>query len=157
MMAKIDPTGMSPTFGSGYPAPYDEPCRLRQRWRLGDLGGLTQFGVNLLKLPPGAWSSQRHWHSAEDEFVYVLQGEVVLVNGAGEHVLRPGECAAFKAGEPDGHHLQNRSGAEAVLLEVGARNPAQDAVDYPDIDLKLAEGDRRYRHKDGTPYPPPVR
>ena len=156
-MANIDLTGMSPTLGSGYPAPYDEPCRLRQRWRLGDAGGLTQFGVNLLKLPPGAWSSQRHWHSAEDEFVYVLQGEVVLVSGAGEQVLRAGEFAAFKAGEADGHHLQNRSGAEAVLLEVGGRDPAQDAVDYPDIDLQLTRGDGRYRHKDGTPYPPPVR
>ncbi len=156
-MSKIDPTGTSPTLGSGYPAPYDEPCRGRQRWRLGDLGGLTQFGVNLLKLPPGAWSSQRHWHSAEDEFVYVLQGEVVLVSGTGEQVLHPGECAAFKAGEADGHHLQNRSGAEAVLLEVGSRDPAHDAVEYPDIDLKLAPGDRRYRHQDGTPYLPPVR
>jgi uncharacterized cupin superfamily protein len=87
----------------------------------------------------------------------VLQGEVVLVTGAGEQVLRAGECAAFKAGEADGHHLQNRSDAEALLLEVGARYPAQDAVDYPDIDLMLTRGDHRYRHKDGTPYPPPAR
>ena len=156
-MTKIDSTGISPTLGSGYPVPYDEPCRGRQRWRLGEGGGLTQFGVNLLKLPPGAWSSQRHWHSAEDEFVYVLQGEVVLVTGTGEQVLRPGECAAFKAGEADGHHVQNRSDAEAVLLEVGTRDPAQDAVDYPDIDLMLTRGERRFRHKDGTPYPPPAR
>ncbi len=153
-MKKIDPAAKPAALGSGYPAPYDEPCRSRQRWRLGDLAGLTQFGVNLLKLPPGAWSSQRHWHSAEDEFVYVLQGEVVLVTGRGEEVLRAGDCAGFKAGEPDGHHLQNRSGSEAVLLEVGTRNPQHDAVEYPDIDLQLPSGERRFRHKDGTPYPP---
>jgi uncharacterized cupin superfamily protein len=156
-MTKIDPTVLAPTLGSGYPAPFDEPCRLRQRWRLGHQGGLTQFGVNLLKLPPGAWSSQRHWHSAEDEFVYVLEGEVVLVSGSGEQVLRRGECAAFKAGEADGHHVQNRSDAEALLLEVGTHDPQRDAVEYPDIDLKLNPGDRRYAHKDGMPYPPPAR
>lgn len=153
-MKKIDLAAQPTVLGSSYPAPHDEPCRSRQRWRLGELAGLTQFGVNLLKLPPGAWSSQRHWHSAEDEFVYVLQGEVVLVSGGGEEVLRAGECAGFKAGEPDGHHLQNRSGSEAVLLEVGTRNPQRDAVEYPDIDLQLTSGERLFRHKDGTPYPP---
>ncbi|MGC8520750.1 MAG: cupin domain-containing protein [Steroidobacteraceae bacterium] len=153
-MKKIDLAARPPTLGSSYPAPYDEPCRSRERWRLGDLAGLTQFGVNLLKLPPGAWSSQRHWHSAEDEFLYVLQGEVVLVTGGGEEVLRAGECAGFKAGEPDAHHLQNRSGAEALVLEVGTRNPRHDTVEYPDIDLQLSNGERRFCHKDGTPYPP---
>src|SRR5262245_45746483 len=86
-------------IGSGYPSPFDEPCQTRKRWRLGDVARLTQFGVNLLRLPPGAWSSQRHWHSAEDEFVWVLEGEVVLVNDEGEQVLRAGECAGFPAGE----------------------------------------------------------
>ena len=152
-MKKIDPDQVSSTVGSGYPAPYDMPCQARQRRRLGERAGLTQFGVNLLRLPPGAWSSQRHWHSAEDEFVYVLQGEVVLVTGAGEEVLRVGEGAGFKAGESDGHHLQNRSGADAVLLEVGGRSAETDAVDYPDIDLMLRRGERSYRHKDGSPYP----
>lgn len=153
-MKKIEADGTSPVLGSGYPAPYDEPCRSRERWRLGDRAGLTQFGVNVLKLPPGAWSSQRHWHSAEDEFVYVLEGEVVLVTDAGEEVLRAGESAGFKAGESNGHHLQNRSTAEVRVLEIGARNGEHDAVEYPDIDLLLRTGDRRYRHKDGTSYPP---
>ncbi len=153
-MRKIDLAGVAAVVGSGYPPPYDVPCRTRERWRLGELAGLTQFGVNLLKLPPGAWSSQRHWHSAEDEFVYVVQGEVVLVTDAGEEVLRAGECAGFKAGDPLAHHLQNRSGAAALLLEVGTRDPGHDTVDYPDIDLHLPSGERRFCHKDGTAYPP---
>ena len=152
-MKKIDLSTAKTTLGSGYPAPHDEPCRQRQRVRLGDAGGLTQFGVNLLRLAPGVWSSQRHWHSAEDEFVYVLEGEVVLVSDGGEEVLRAGDCAGFKAGEPDGHHLQNRSDTEAVVLEVGSRNTDRDAVDYPDIDLTIRGGSRDFLHKDGTPYP----
>jgi uncharacterized cupin superfamily protein len=153
-MKKIDIPTLQPAVGSGYPAPYDEPCRQRKRTRLGDAAGLTQFGVNLLRLPPGVWSSQRHWHSAEDEFVYVLEGEVVLVTDAGEEVLRAGDCAGFKAGEADGHHLQNRSRGDAVLLEVGTRNPGSDAVDYPGIDLMIRAGARAFLHKDGNPYPP---
>jgi len=151
---KIDISAVNAVVGSGYPAPYDEPCRQRKRIRLGDAAGLTQFGVNLLRLPPGVWSSQRHWHAAEDEFVYVLEGEVVLISNAGEEVLRAGDCAGFKAGEADGHHLLNRSNADAVLLELGARNPERDAVDYPDIDLEIRAGVRAFLHKDGTPYPP---
>lgn len=154
-MKKIDLAAAKATLGSSYPAPYDEPCRQRKRLRLGDAAGLTQFGVNLLRLPPGVWSSQRHWHTAEDEFVYVLEGEVVLLTDAGEEVLRAGDCAGFKAGDPDGHHLQNRSSAEAVLLEIGARDPARDDVDYPDIDLMIRAGARAFAHKDGKPYPPP--
>jgi uncharacterized cupin superfamily protein len=154
---KIDISAARPVLGSRYPAPYDEPCRQRKRWRLGDLAGLTQFGINLLRLPPGVWSSQRHWHTAEDEFVYILQGEVVLVSEAGEEVLRAGDCAGFKAGEADGHHLQNRTHADVMLLEIGSRNPAGDAVDYPDIDLEIRPGERSFLHRDGTPYPPPSR
>lgn len=153
-MKKIDIAAGKSVVGSGYPTPYDEPCRQRKRVRLGDAAGLTQFGVNLLRLPPGVWSSQRHWHSAEDEFVYVLEGEVVLVTDAGEEVLRAGDCAGFKAGEADGHQLQNRTHAEAALLEIGSRNPEGDAVDYPDIDLTIRAGSRTFLHKDGTPYPP---
>ncbi len=156
-MKKIDLETTSAALGSGYPAPYDEPCRSRERRRLGERAGLTQFGANLLRLAPGTWSSQRHWHSAEDEFVYVLQGEVVLVTDAGEEVLRAGDCAGFKAGEPDAHHLQNRSGSDALVLEVGARDAEHDAVDYPDIDLHLPSGERHFRHKDGKPYPPRTR
>ena len=116
-MKKISIEAVERRMGSGYPSPYDEPCRERKRWRLGDAAGLTQFGVNLLRLPVGQWSSQRHWHSAEDEFVYVLEGEVVLVTDAGEEVLRAGDCVGFKAGVGEGHHLQNRGPAEAVILE----------------------------------------
>lgn len=153
-MKKINVPAAKVAVGSGYPAPYDEPCRQRKRVRLGDAAGLTQFGVNLLTLSPGVWSSQRHWHSAEDEFVYVLEGEVVLVSEAGEEVLRAGDSAGFKAGDGDGHHLQNRTGADAVLLEIGSRNPERDAVDYPGIDLVIRAGARAFLHKDGTPYPP---
>jgi len=151
-MPKIAPESAPTRFGTGYPPPYDEPCKGRRRWKLGDAAGLTQFGVNLLRLPPGQWSSQRHWHVHEDEFVYVLSGEVVLVDDDGEQVLRAGDCAGFKAGQPNGHHLQNRSGDEAVLLEVGSRRPGGDGADYPDIDLTLPEGSTRYHHRDGTPY-----
>ncbi len=151
-MKKIEPDSLPVHRGSGYPAPFDEACRERRRQRLGDAAGLSQFGVNLLRLPPGAWSSQRHWHSAEDEFVYVLEGEVVLVTDDGEETLRAGDCAGFPAGDANGHHLQNRGACEAVLLEVGSRRPDSDAVDYPDIDLKLDPGDRGYRHRDGTRY-----
>jgi uncharacterized cupin superfamily protein len=152
MSRKIDLDAAPTRFGTGYPPPFDRPCAGRRRWKLGDAAGLSQFGVNLLRLPAGQWSSQRHWHTAEDEFVFVLEGEVVLVTEAGEEVLRAGDCAGFKAGEADGHHLQNRSGAEAVLLEVGGRRPEQDAVDYPDIDLKLNAGAAGYAHKDGRAY-----
>lgn len=138
--------------GTTYPAPYDAPCQARSRRQLGDAAGLTQFGVNLLHLPSGAWSSQRHHHSAEDEFVWVLEGEVILVTDAGEQVLRAGDCAGFAAGDGDGHHIQNRSGGAATLLEIGSRREAEDSVIYPDIDLIVAPGERRYRHKDGTPY-----
>jgi uncharacterized cupin superfamily protein len=154
---KIDIAATKAVTGTGYPPPYDEPCLQRQRVRLGDAAGLTQFGVNLLRLPPGVWSSQRHWHTAEDEFVYILEGEVVLVTHAGEEVLRAGDCAGFKAGEPDGHHLQNRTATDVLLLEIGSRNPGADGVDYPGIDLMIRAGARAFLHKDGTPYPPKSR
>jgi uncharacterized cupin superfamily protein len=151
-MPKIDIDQAPTRFGTGYPPPYDQPCQGRRRWKLGDAAGLTQFGVNLLRLPPGGWTSQRHWHTAEDEFVYVLEGEGVLVTDAGEELLRPGDCAGFPAGAANGHHIQNRSDRELVLLEVGARRPGEDAAEYPDIDLKLEKGSTAYLHKDGTPY-----
>jgi uncharacterized cupin superfamily protein len=150
-MGKIDLAAAALRIGSGYPAPFDEPCKERRRLRLGDVARLTQFGVNLLRLPPGAWSSQRHWHTAEDEFVWVVEGEVVLVTDAGEETLKAGECAGFPAGEPNGHHLQNRSIREAVVLEVGSRRPKEDGCDYPDIDLVSPPG-RDFSHRDGRPY-----
>jgi uncharacterized cupin superfamily protein len=150
-MKKIDIEAAPTVFGTRYPPPHDEPCRARKRWRLGEVAGLTQFGVNLLRLPPGAWSSQRHWHSHEDEFVFVLEGEVVLVTDAGEEVLGAGDSAGFKAGVHDGHCLQNRSDREATVLEIGSRSE-KDACDYPDLDMIVGPGDQPYRHRDGTPY-----
>jgi uncharacterized cupin superfamily protein len=138
-------------LGTAYPPPYDVPCRERVRHKLGDAAGLTQFGVNLLRLVPGAWSSQRHWHTHEDEFVYVLDGEVVLITGEGEETLGAGDCAGFKGGVPDGHHLVNRGQRDALVLEVGTRHPGGDTAEYPDIDLR-AEPPGAYVHKDGTPY-----
>ena len=153
MGTKIDFNGAAVVTGSRYPAPFDAPCAARTRQRLGDAAGLTDFGVNLLRLPPGVWSSQRHWHTAEDEFLYVLEGEVTLVTDAGEQILKRGDCAGFKAGVADGHHLQNRSQSEAVVLEVGSRKAVDDEVDYSDIDLRFLKGRGGFSHKDGTPYP----
>jgi uncharacterized cupin superfamily protein len=118
--------------------------------RLGAAAGLKQFGVNRMHLRPGAWSSQRHWHSREDEFIYVLAGEVVLVTDDGETVLRAGDCAGFPHGVANGHHLQNRGTVEAIVLEVGTDDP-RDQAEYPDIDMRATPGG--YVHRDGTPYP----
>ena len=122
------------------------------RKQLGDAGGLSDFGVNMLTLKPGVWSSQRHWHSKEDEFVMILSGEVVLVDDSGEHVLRAGDCAAFPKGQANGHHLINKSKADAICLEVGTRS-TDDVCDYPDIDLRIDGRIDKYAHKDGTFYP----
>ncbi len=152
MARKIDIASAPHAKGARYPMPYDQPCAPRERWRLGDAAGLTQFGVNLLRLPAGAWSSQRHWHSAEDELVYVLEGDVVLVTDDGEEFLGPGDSVGFRAGDADGHHFQNRSDREAVMLEIGSRRPGEGAVDYPDIDLVYPQGAEGFHHRDGRPY-----
>ena len=149
-MPKIDISSVQERRGSGYPAPFAQAARDRVKQALGDAGGLTDFGVNLTRLPPGGWSSQRHWHTREDEFVYVLSGELVLVTDAGEQPLRAGECAAFPKGVPDGHHLINRGSETAVYLEIGTRS-GEDACHYPDIDLYV-EGRKGFTRKDGTPY-----
>jgi uncharacterized cupin superfamily protein len=151
MTYKLSVEQISAVRGAAYPAPFDAPCRARERRPLGDAAGLSQFGVNLMRLAPGTWSSQRHWHTAEDEFIYILSGEVVLVTNQGEEILRAGDCAGFKANVADGHHLQNRSTQEATLLEIGSRNPA-DGVHYSDIDLGIAPGSDCYTHRDGRPY-----
>lgn len=154
-MAKIDATTAPVGHGTRYPDPFAAPCRDRRWLKLGDAAGLTQFGANLLTLPPGCWSSQRHWHTHEDEFVYVVTGEVVLVTDAGDEVLGPGDSAGFRAGAKDGHHLQNRSAADATMLVIGSRHD-DDAGEYPDLDLAFTAG--RYHgkggftKKDGTPY-----
>jgi uncharacterized cupin superfamily protein len=153
MAKRIDLTALKTVTGSHYPTPFDAPCAARARQRLGDAAGLSDFGVNMLRLPAGAWSSQRHWHSAEDEFVYILEGEVVLVTDAGEEYLRPGDCAGFKAGVKDGHHLQNRCQRQAVVLEIGSRKVEEDEGEYPDIDLRFLKGRAGFAHKDGRHYP----
>ena len=149
-MPRIDIAAIQPRQGSGYPAPFHEKSRQRLKRALGDAGNLSDFGVNLVTLPPGEWSSQRHWHSAEDEFVYVLSGELTLITDAGEQRIGAGECVAVPRNQPDGHHLINKSTADALYLEVGTRCDA-DECRYPDIDMFLKDGE--FRRRDGTPYP----
>lgn len=152
-MPKIDIAAIPPRRGSSYPAPYAEMAKDRAKQALGNAGGLSDFGVNLVTLPPGAWSSQRHWHLLEDEFVYVLSGELTLVTNAGETRVGAGECAAFPKNAPDGHCFINKSQTDAIYLEVGTRS-GKDTATYPDIDLHLVVGEGGWRHKDGTFYPP---
>jgi uncharacterized cupin superfamily protein len=155
-MPKINKAAALRGKGTRYPAPHDIPCRERSWLRLADVANLTQFGVNLVLLPPGVWSSQRHWHMHEDEFVYVIEGEVVLVTDAGEEILHEGDCAGFKAGVRDGHCFQNRSSSDVQLLVVGSRND-QDHGEYPDIDMVFLaarySGDGGgFRRKDGSSF-----
>jgi len=151
MAKRIDVAKLEAIVGTLYPPPFDEPCRTRERKRLGDAAGLSQYGVNLLRLPPGAWSSQRHWHTGEDEFIYVLKGELTLLTDDGAEVLRAGDCAGFKAGDKNGHCLQNRSAADTEVLEVGTRVPDSMGY-YSDIDMMVKPG-TGYTRRDGTPYP----
>ena len=152
----LDPQAVSPRRGSSYPAPFRAAVEGRQKRPLGDATGLSQFGVNLVELPPGCWSAQRHWHTHEDEFVYVLEGELTLVTDVGEQVLRAGTAAGFPAGTPDGHHLINRTDRTAVYLEVGTRREDVDEVDYPDIDMAVRQqgGRQIFVRKSGEPYGP---
>jgi uncharacterized cupin superfamily protein len=153
-MPKIDVANVKIESSTGYPAPYRQAVQGRSRQRLGNVIGLDQFGVNLTRLKPGAQSSQRHWHESEDEFVYVLEGELVLCEDGGETVLKPGDAAAWKAGVPNGHCLINRSGRDAIYLEIGSRMP-RDRCEYPDIDMLVRkdESGLRYTHRSGEPYP----
>lgn len=150
-MPKVDIAAVPKRKGVGYPPPFDAKSSDRIRQRLGDAGGLRDFGFNLTQLPPGSWSSQRHWHSDEDECVYILEGEVVLIEDAGETVLRAGDFAAFPKGTGNGHHMINRSDRMAVYLEVGSRQP-DDLTTCSDIDMMSTNADGRFVHKDGTPY-----
>jgi uncharacterized cupin superfamily protein len=154
-MPKLDLSQAPVKTGSIYPAPHDAEVAGRSSLRLGDLAGLTQFGVNIVVLEPGARASMRHWHEKEDEFLIVLEGELLLVDEAGEHPMRPGDCAAFKAGEADGHHMVNRSEAEARFLVVGSK-AADEVAHYPDHGLKLVmEGGKpMFFHEDGRPFEP---
>jgi uncharacterized cupin superfamily protein len=154
-MPKIDIDAVETEIGSTYPEPYASQMGGRAFQALGDAAGLTQFGVNMVTMPSGAISSLRHWHSGEDEFVWVTSGELVLVQNGGETVLRAGDAAGFKAGDPDGHHLQNRSGAPASFLAIGTR-VERDTCTYSDVDLinhliNRTEGPRNwFTLRDGT-------
>lgn len=150
-MPKIDIDATPVRQGAGYPAQFNAPCADRLRQRLGVAGGLSDFGANLVRLPPGNWSSQRHWHSHEDEFVYVIEGELTLIEDDGETLLRAGDCAAFTKGSGNGHHMINKSCAMALYLEVGSRHPA-DLTVCSDVDMMSTNADGRFVHKDGTPY-----
>lgn len=149
----LDPSTVTPRTDSGYPEPFRSRVLPREKRALGDALGLTRFGVNLTTLAPGKESSMRHWHTHEEELVYVLEGELTLVTNAGEQLLTPGSCAGFAAGSGDGHQLVNRGRVPAVYLEIGSRDDA-DTAHYPDVDLVWnAPGlPGRYSRKDGTPY-----
>ena len=148
-MPKLDLEKIEQTNRTGYPAPFDREVAGRWYRRLAPAGGLTQFGVSHVILKPGAWSSQRHWHDEEDEFLVMLSGEAVLVDDDGRTLLRAGDCAAFPAGLKNGHHLRNESDSDCAFVVVGSG--AGGAGGYSDIDM-MWTADGRYVHKDGAPY-----
>lgn len=154
MAATLDPNSVAPRTASIYPATYASALKGREKRALGDPFGLSQFGVNLTTLPPGSWSSQRHWHEREDELVYVLEGEVTLIDDGGEHILAAGMCAGFKAGVANGHHLVNRSDKPALILEIGTR-AGDERAHYCEADMhavKSGGGKWTLTRKDGTAY-----
>ena len=153
-MPRIDIDKLPFDTSTGYPPQFRKEIEGRARRRLGNAIGLTQFGVNLCTIKPGSQSSQRHWHQNEDEFVYVLEGEVVLREDGGETVLKAGEAAGWKAGEPNGHTIVNRTQRDALVLEVGTRDPHGDKVTYPDIDMLFFRdgAQRRYTRRNSEPY-----
>jgi uncharacterized cupin superfamily protein len=152
-MPKLDIETLPIDTQTPYPPPFDRAVYGRERRRLGSAAGLSQFGVNLTTLRPGAASALRHWHANEDELVFVLEGEVVLIENGGETLLKPGDAAGFKANSGDGHHLVNRTTANVVYLEIGSRSK-HERVEYPDVDLVAVRDDKgwRFTHKNGNPY-----
>ena len=154
MVKKLDVDRIEAHIGSGYPPPFNKQVAMRERKRLAEAAGLTKIGVTLLRLPPDTWSTQRHWHTNSDEFVFVVSGEVVLVTDDGEEVLQAGDSVGFKANDGNGHHIQNRSSSDAVILEIG-NHLSTDTAYYPDIDLiaALVDGKPTITHRDGSPYP----
>lgn len=152
-MPKIDISKVPVRSSTIYPAEFQSVVAGREKAALGNAAGLTQFGVNLTRLKPGAASALRHWHEQEDEFVYVIEGELTLVEDEGETLLKAGEAAGFKAGVANGHHLLNRSAHDAIYLEIGTR-AAHERAHYPDDDLALIrdENGMRFIHKSGEPY-----
>jgi len=153
-MPKVDIAKVPAKSGTFYPAEFQAECKGRHKQALGDVVGLTQFGVNITRIEPGQASALRHWHENEDEFIYVLEGELVLAENDGETVLKAGDAAGFKAGSGIAHRLINRSSRDAVYFEVGTRAKSE-RVHYPDVDLVMERDDanRRYRHRNGEPYP----
>jgi uncharacterized cupin superfamily protein len=152
-MPKVDIAKVPVKSGTFYPAQFQAECLGRHKQAIGDAAGLTQFGVNITRISPGAASALRHWHEQEDEFIYVLEGELVLVENDGEVVLKPGDAAGFKAGSGNAHRLINRGNRDAVYFEVGTRAKSE-RVHYPDVDLVMERDDksRRYLHRSGEPY-----
>ncbi|MES2338195.1 MAG: cupin domain-containing protein [Pseudomonadota bacterium] len=147
-MPKLDLDAIPQTNATGYPSPYDAAVQGRWYRRLAPPSGFTRMGVSHVTLAPGAWSSQRHWHDGQDEFVVIVSGEAVLIDDSGEQIVRAGDCLAFPAGDRNGHHLQNRGREPCVFVAVSAG--ARDSGDYPDIDMRFTPDG--YFHKDGTPY-----
>ena len=155
-MPVIDQSALTPRTGSIYPEPYASMMKGRSSLRLGDAGGLTQFGANLVSLEPGAKSSLRHWHENEDESVMVTEGECTLIQDEGETVMRPGDCAAFPAGDPNGHHFINRTGTVAKFLVVGTKAP-REVAHYSDVDFRIEIEGRNasFTYRDGAPWTGP--
>lgn len=150
----LNPSTVTPRTDSGYPEPYRSRVLPREKRALGDALGLTKIGVNLTTLPPGKESSMRHWHTKEDEMIFVIEGEVVLITDEGEQILTPGMCAGFGAGSRNGHQLVNRSKQPALYLEISNRDPGDTAA-YSDVDLaysKDASGKGVFTRKDGTKF-----
>ena len=151
----IDPQNILETSGSAsaYPEPFKSRVAGCYKKRLGNVAGLKNFGVNLVRLEPGSVSSVRHWHTKQDELIYVIEGEITLLTDEGERVLTPGNAAGFPAGEANGHHLINRSDRDATYLEIGDRTPG-DSATYPDDDLRAVMGDKgwQFTHKNGESY-----
>ena len=148
-MPKIDLDPVAPSNATGYPAPFDEPVAGRWWKRIAPLGRLTEMGASYVVLDPGAWSSQRHWHEQDDELLIMLSGTAVLIEDGGETELKPGDIAAWPKGEPNGHHLVNRSAEPCSFVAISAGPGGAGA--YSDIDM-MWTADGRYVHKDGTPY-----
>ncbi len=149
----VNPENVAESTGSNYPRQFKSAVAGRVKKRLGNAAGLKNFGVNLVRLVPGSCSALRHWHSCQDEFIYVLEGEVTLVTNSGEQVLKSGMAAGFPAGDADGHHLVNRTNADVVYLEIGDRTDG-DSANYPDDDLIANASDKGwiFTHKNGEVY-----
>ncbi len=150
-MPKVDLDAIQPVERTGYPAPHSDAVKGRWQRKLGALFGFTDFGINHVTLKPGAWSSQRHWHAEEDEFVVIVAGEAVLVDDNGRTPMRPGDCAVFPKNDGNGHHLINESAEDCAFVAIG-RGPPYGDCHYPDIDMFAPAGSNSFVHKDGSAF-----